>query len=319
MGTILVVAEHLEGELKKVTLPTIGFAQKAAAINGDEVVGVVIGSGIAGVAGEMAKHGVSRVIAVDAPEYANYLAESWTPALSKLASDLDASIVCAAASTTGKDFLPRLAADLDAGMVSDVIDVYDDEDEGLSYKRPIWAGNLIAKVTSDSDVTVVSVRTTNFEAPAEGGAAAVENTSPGTGASPNTEFVAFQQVKSDRPALTDADAVVSGGRGLKAAESFGMLEELADKLGAAVGASRAAVDSGYAPNDWQVGQTGKIVAPNLYIAIAISGAIQHLAGMKGSKTIVAINKDPEAPIFQVADYGLVADAFQAVPELNSKL
>ena len=191
MGTILVVAEHLEGELKKVTLPTIGFAQKAAAINGDEVVGVVIGNGIAGVAGEMAKHGVSRVIAVDGPEYTHYLAEAWTPALEKLAGDLDASIICAASSTTGKDFLPRVAAALDAGMVSDVIDVYDDADEGMSYKRPIWAGNLVAKVTSDSDITVVSVRTTNFEAPAVGGSAAVENASPGTGASPNTEFVCF--------------------------------------------------------------------------------------------------------------------------------
>lgn len=318
MSTILVVAEHLDGELKKASAQTVGFAKKAAEIDGGEVVGLVIGSGAQGVADAMAKTGVDKVILVDDAIYANYLAENWTPAVAAVAKEVGASIIATPASTTGKDFLPRVAAELEAGMVSDVIEVFNDDSEGLSYKRPIWAGNLIAKVTSDTDITCVTVRTTAFEVPAEG-SASVEAKSLGLGATDKAEFVAFQQVKSDRPALTDAAVVVSGGRGLKSGENFQMLEDLADKLNAALGASRAAVDSGYAPNDWQVGQTGKIVAPNLYIAVAISGAIQHLAGMKGSKYIVAINKDPEAPIFSVADYGLVADAFQAVPELTGKL
>lgn len=319
MSTILVVGEHLEGELRKVTLPTIGFAKAAAELTGADIVGLVLGSGNKAVAEEMAKYGVDKVLYADGGIYKDYLAENYAPAVAKAAQQVGASIIAAPASTVGKDFLPRVAASLDCGMVSDVIEVFEDDDEGLSYKRPIWAGNLIAKVTSDSDITCVTVRTTNFDPPAEGAAAPIEEVDLGQEASGDAEFVEFQMVKSDRPALTDASIVVSGGRGLKSKEAFGMLEELADKLGAALGASRAAVDSGYAPNDWQVGQTGKIVAPQLYIAIAISGAIQHLAGMKGSKNIVAINTDPEAPIFQVADYGLVQDAFVAVPEMNEKL
>lgn len=319
MSTILIVGEHLEGVLQKVTLPTIGFAKAAAALTGGEVVGLVLGSGNKSVAEEMAKYGVDKVLYADGGLYKDYLAENYSAAVVKAAQQVGATIVAAAASTVGKDFLPRVAAALDGGMVSDVIEVFEDDEEGLSYKRPMWSGNLVAKVTSDAEITCVTVRTTNFDPPAEGSAAPVEDIDLGQEASATTEFIEFQMVKSNRPSLTDASIVVSGGRGLKSKEAFGMLEELADKLGAALGASRAAVDSGYAPNDWQVGQTGKIVAPQLYIAIAISGAIQHLAGMKGSKNIVAINTDPEAPIFQVADYGLVQDAFVAVPELNSKL
>ncbi|MBU6159754.1 MAG: electron transfer flavoprotein subunit alpha/FixB family protein [Myxococcales bacterium] len=317
MSTILVVADHLEGVLKNATLPTVGFAKAAAAISGSTVVGLVLGSGADGVAETFAKY-VDRVIYIDDAAYTNYLAESYAPAVAAVAKEVGAVIVAGASTTTGKDYLPRAAARLDAGFVSDVIAVFE-HDGAPAYKRPIWAGNLIERVSSSADVTVVTVRTTNFEAAPATAGGKVEKRTGGASKSGAAEFVSFEQVKSDRPALTDASVVVSGGRGLKSAEAFGIIEDLADTLGGAVGASRAAVDSGYAPNDWQVGQTGKIVAPNLYIAVAISGAIQHLAGMKGSKTIVAINKNGEEPIFQVADYGLVADAFAAVPDLTSKI
>jgi electron transfer flavoprotein alpha subunit len=317
MSTILVVAEHFDGVLKNATIPTVTFAQKAAEVSGDEVVGLVLGSGADAVASAFAKY-VDRVIVLDDPAYANYLAESYAPAVAAVAEEIGASIIAAASSTTGKDFLPRVAARMEAGFVADVIEVFDNDGE-VAYKRPIWAGNLIELVGSDADVVCVTVRAPNFAAAAADKSGKIDKRSGGATKSGTSEFVNFEQVKSDRPALTDASIVVSGGRGLKSAEAFGIIEELADQLGGAVGASRAAVDSGYAPNDWQVGQTGKIVAPNLYIAVAISGAIQHLAGMKGSKVIVAINKDGEAPIFQLADYGLVADAFVAVPELTKKI
>lgn len=318
MSTILVVAEHLEGELKSATLATLQAAYDIAAIEDGEVVGLVLGSGVDGVASAMADH-VEKVIYVDDPAFANYLAEAYTPAIAKVVEEIDADIVLAPATTTGKDFLPRVCAAVDGGMVSDVIAVYEDAGEDqIAYKRPILSGNLIEKVTSDADVTCLTIRATSFDA-APGGKGGSVDKRAGADAPDNAEFLQFHMVKSDRPELTDAAIVVAGGRGLKSAEGFDIVTDLADTLGAAVGASRAAVDSGYAPNDWQIGQTGKIVAPNLYFAVAISGAIQHLAGMKGSKTIVAINKDPEAPIFQLADYGLVADAFTAVPELTTKL
>ena len=317
MSTILVVAEHLDGKLKGATLNAVAFANAVAAQEGGDVIGLVLGSGVDSVAAELAQH-VAKVVQVDDAQYANYLAESYAPAVSAIASEVGADIVAAAATTTGKDFLPRVAAKLDAGMISDVIAVFE-HDGDLAFKRPIWSGNLIAHVTCDADVTCVTVRTTAFDATEGGVSGAVEKKGAPAGAPDNAQFVAFNQVKSDRPELTEADVVVAGGRGLKSADGFQMMEELADKLGGAVGASRAAVDSGYAPNDWQVGQTGKIVAPNLYIAAAISGAIQHLAGMKDSKVIVAINKDPDAPIFEVADIGLVGDLFKIVPELQQAL
>lgn len=320
MSNVLVVAEHLEGKLKTATLPTIGFAKEAAALTEGEVIVLVLADNADAIAAEAAKYGASKVLAISSPVFANYLAENYAPAVAAIAKQVDASIVAAPSSTTGKDFLPRTAAMLDAGFVGDAIAVFEDDDEDqIAYKRPIWAGNLIARVTSDADITCVTVRTTAFEAPVEGAAAPVESVNIPVEASSKATFVKFDQVKSDRPELTDAAVVIAGGRGLKSADAFKMLEDLADVTGAALGASRAAVDSGYAPNDWQIGQTGKIIAPNLYVGIAISGAIQHLAGMKGSKTIVAINKDAEAPIFQLTDYGLVADAFQAVPELTAKL
>lgn len=317
MANVLVVAEHLDGKLRKVTLPTITFASQAAALTGGEVHVLVLGNGVDAVAGEVAKYGVSKVHYANSPVFENYLAETYAPAVVKAAQAIGATVVAAPSSTTGKDLLPRVAAKLDAGMVSDAIAVFDDG--GIKFRRPLWAGNVLTTVEVVTPVKVVSVRTTDFEAPAEGDAASVEAFDAGVAASETAEFVSFDQVKSERPELTDAAVVVAGGRGLKSGENFQMIMDLADTLGGAVGASRAAVDSGYAPNDWQIGQTGKVVAPDLYFAVAISGAIQHLAGMKGSKTIVAINKDADAPIFQVADFGLVGDAFEIVPALTEKL
>lgn len=317
MSNILVVAEHQSGKLRKVSLPVMGFAKAAQELTDGEIYVLVLGSGAGSIAEAIAPYGADKVLVADDAIYANYLAENWGPAVAAIAEEYECEIIATPASTTGKDFLPRVAAQLDAAQVSDAIEIFDGE-EGITYKRPMLAGNVLVDVISDADVTCVTVRTTAFEAPEAGDAADIESVDA-SDASDLAEFISFDMVKSDRPELTDAEVVVAGGRGLKARENFVMLEELADGLGGAVGASRAAVDSGMAPNDWQIGQTGKIVAPNLYFAVAISGAIQHLAGMKGSKTIVAINTDPEAPIFQVADFGLVADAFKVVPELNEKL
>lgn len=319
MSNVLVVAEHVAKSLRKVTLSTINFAKQAAALTGGQVHVLVLGDGVDALANELAQGGFGAdvVHVVNSGTFNNYVAENYTPAVAQVARELNASLVCAPSSTFGKDLLPRVAAQLGAGMVSDAIEVFDDG--GLRFKRPLWADNVITTVEVTSPFKVVTVRATAFDALEGQSAAELKSLELSTAAADNAEFVNFDQVKSDRPELTDADVIVAGGRGLKSAENFGMLEELADLLGGAVGASRAAADSGYAPNDWQIGQTGKVVAPNLYFAVAISGAIQHLAGMKGSKTIVAINKDAEAPIFQVADYGLVADAFTVVPELTEKL
>ncbi|MCA9563234.1 MAG: electron transfer flavoprotein subunit alpha/FixB family protein [Myxococcales bacterium] len=316
MGNILVVTDHVDGALSKPSFPTVTFAQQVKALEGGEIIGLVLGSGAKGVADQLAQAGVDKVIYVDDASFANPVAESYAAMAVEVAKEVNASIVCAPANIFGKDYMPRVAYQLEAGMVTDVIDASKDGDQ-LQFKRPMWAGNIIAKMAIETPVKVVTVRHTAYDAPQPGSASVDERSAskPAEG----TTFVAFEQVKSERPALTDANVVVSGGRGLGSAEAFGMLESLADVLGAAMGASRAACDSGMAPHDWQVGQTGKVVAPDLYFAVAISGAIQHLAGMKGSKTIVAINTNPEAPIFQVADYGLVADAFDVVPQLTEKL
>jgi electron transfer flavoprotein alpha subunit len=317
MANVLVVAEHQNGTLRKVTLPTITFGEKAAELVGGEVHVVVLGHGVDAIAEEVAKYGnIAKVHYVNSPALADYTAESFAPVIAEIAGQVDAEIVAAAASAQGTDFLPRVAVALDAGMVTNAIDVWDDG--GIKFKRPMLSGSVLETVEVTTPKKVAGVRTTDFDEAAQGEGATVETHELGEGRD-DVEFVSMDLVKSERPELTDADVVISGGRGLKSGDAFEMLEELADLFGGAVGASRAAVDSGYAPTDWQIGQTGKVVAPNLYVAIAISGAIQHLSGMKGSKTIVAINTDPEAPIFQVADYGLVEDAFNAVPELNEKL
>ena len=317
MSNILVVAEHAEGALAKATLTSITFAREAAAKTGGEVQGLVIGKGVGAVAEELAKY-VAKVHVVDGDAFAHPVAETSAKAIATAKDAAGASVIAMAATVQGKDILPRAAALLGAGLASDVIGFGEGDDFALL--RPIQAGNIIATVKISTDLKLVSTRATDFDAAAPADAAGAVSPLEVDAGAPKTTFVKFEAVKSDRPQLADADVVVSGGRGLKEADGFAkFIEPLADKLNAAIGASRAVVDAGWVPNDMQVGQTGKVVAPNLYFAIGISGAIQHVAGMKGSKTIVAINKDPEAPIFQIADYGLEADLTKAVPELLEKL
>ncbi|MEO9900316.1 FAD-binding protein [Nisaea sp.] len=308
--SVLVVAEHDSSEIAPATLNTV---TAAAEIGGDVTV-LVAGSGSSAAADAAAKiAGVSKVLHADAAEYANGLAENVAPLVVALAAGY--SHVLAPATSFGKNVLPRAAALLDVQQISEISGIVDAD----TFVRPIYAGNAMATVKSSDGVKVITVRTTAFDAAAsEGGSAAVE-AADAKGDSGLTSYVGAELSSSERPELTSAKIVISGGRGMQNGENFAMLEDVADKLGAAVGASRAAVDAGFVPNDYQVGQTGKVVAPDLYIAVGISGAIQHLAGMKDSKVIVAINKDEEAPIFQVADYGLVADLFEAVPALSKEL
>ena len=307
---VLVIAEHDNKTLKRATLQAVDAAARLG-----EVHLLVLGSGVDAVAQAAAKvAGVAQVKVVDDPALAEPLAEVVTAQVVPLAKGY--SPVVAAATAHGKDFMPRVAALLDVAQISEVTGI----DSADTFRRPIYAGNAIATVQSSDPIKVLTVRGTSFdEAAAEGGSAAIEKVAA-VAVDGQPALVGREQASSDRPELTAAQVVVAGGRGLGSAEQFqAVLEPLADRLGAALGASRAAVDAGYAPNDWQVGQTGKIVAPQLYIAAGISGAIQHLAGMKDSRIIVAINKDEEAPIFSVADYGLVADLFEAVPALTAKL
>jgi electron transfer flavoprotein alpha subunit len=308
--TVLVVAEHDNAALRAATLNAIGAA---TALPGGVAV-LVAGQGCRPVAEQAARvAGVTRVIVVDAPHYRDQMPENLSVLVRGMAAGY--THVVAAATTFGKNVMPRVAALLDVAQVSEVVAIQSPD----TFVRPIYAGNALATVRSSDPIKVMTVRTTGFDAAAAtGGSASIEDGTPAEDLG-CARFVDQQLTKSARPELASARIVVSGGRGMGSGENFKILEALADKLGAAIGASRAAVDSGFVPNDYQVGQTGKIVAPDLYIAVGISGAIQHLAGMKDSKVIVAINKDPEAPIFQVADYGLVADLFQAVPELTAAL
>ncbi|MBG22421.1 MAG: electron transfer flavoprotein subunit alpha [Idiomarinaceae bacterium] len=308
--SILVIAEHDNNELNPATLKTLAAAK---AIGGDIDV-LVAGEGCQAVADEVAKaQGVNKVRLADNAAYGHFLAENLGTLVAELGKDY--GHILAPATTTGKNFMPRVAALLDVAQVSDIIAV----ESADTFKRPIYAGNAIATVQSEDAIKVITVRATAFDAvAAEGGNASVEAVDTVID-NDKSEFVGEELAESERPDLTAASVVISGGRGMQNGENFHLLEKVADKLGAAVGASRAAVDAGFVPNDMQVGQTGKIVAPELYIAVGISGAIQHLAGMKDSKVIVAINKDEEAPIFQVADYGLVADLFDVLPELEQAL
>jgi len=308
--SILVIAEHDNQELNPATLKTLAAAQQL----GDNISVLVAGENCAGVANAAAQAApVKKVLLADNAAYGHFLAENLAELVAKVAADYD--YVIAPATTTGKNFMPRVAALLDVNQISDIISV----ESADTFKRPIYAGNAIATVQSSDAKKVITVRTTAFDAvAAEGADAGVEDISDVI-SNDKAEFVSEQLAESERPDLTAASIVISGGRGMQNGENFKLLETVADKLGAAVGASRAAVDAGFVPNDMQVGQTGKIVAPELYIAVGISGAIQHLAGMKDSKVIVAINKDEEAPIFQVADYGLVADLFDVLPELEKAL
>jgi len=317
MSNVLVVAEIQEGQVAKATLTSVTFARQAAARSGGQVHALVMGSGVGDAATELAKY-VSTVHAADDAALANPMSEAYAQVVKAAVEASGSTVVCMAATAHGKDLMPRAAALLGAGMASDILGFAGDD--GWAVKRPVQAGNVIATVEVTTDVKVITTRPTDFDAAAPADAAGATSALAASVGALGTEYVSFDKVKSERPQLTDADVVVSGGRGLKEAENFGkIMEPLADKLGAAIGASRAVVDAGWVPNDLQVGQTGKVVAPNLYIAVGISGAIQHVAGMKGSKTIVAINKDAEAPIFQIADYGLVQDLFKAVPELIEKI
>ncbi|MGM0927887.1 MAG: electron transfer flavoprotein subunit alpha/FixB family protein [Pseudomonadota bacterium] len=307
--SILVLAEHHDGALAGATAHVVAAAQ---AIGGDIDV-LVAGDGVSAIAEAAAKlYGVSKVRVADNAAYAHLLAEPTAALIAELAGDY--SHVLAVASTTGKNVLPRVAALKDVAQISEIIAVESPD----TFKRPIYAGNAIATVQSEDALKVITVRTTGFDAVGEGGSAAIEAVDFVADNAQST-FIKEELAQSDRPELGATKVVISGGRGMGNGDNFKLLDGIADKLGAAIGASRAAVDAGFVPNDMQVGQTGKIVAPDLYIAVGISGAIQHLAGMKDSKVIVAINKDEEAPIFQVADYGLVADLFEALPELESKL
>jgi len=306
----LVIAEHDNREIKPATLNTVAAARAL----GGEVAVLVAGQDCAAVGEAAAKiEGVAKVLVADAPHYGHHLAENLAPLVAGLAKDH--GHLLAPSTTFGKNLMPRVAALLDSAQISDIVAVEGPD----TFVRPIYAGNALATVQSKDPVKVITVRSTAFDpAAAEGGSAAVETIDAGEDAGLSS-FVGHELSKSERPELTTAGIVISGGRGMQSGENFAMLERVADKLGAAIGASRAAVDAGFVPNDYQVGQTGKIVAPELYIAVGISGAIQHLAGMKDSKVIVAINKDEEAPIFSVADYGLVADLFEAVPALEAEL
>ncbi|MBL6918759.1 MAG: FAD-binding protein [Arenicellales bacterium] len=306
---ILVIGEHDNATLRPSTLNTV----TAAAALGTEVDLLIAGADCSSVTDEASKVGsVSRVLVADDASFSDGLAENIAPLIASIAGNY--SHVLAPATTYGKNILPRASALLDVQQISDISGIESED----TFIRPIYAGNAMATVRSTDALKLITVRTTAFDAVGMDGAATVEAVSGG-GDAGLSKFVGEELTRSERPELTTADIIVSGGRGMQSSENFVLLEKLADKLGAAVGASRAAVDAGYVPNDYQVGQTGKVVAPNVYIAVGISGAIQHLAGMKDSKVIVAINKDEEAPIFQVADFGWVADLFEAIPQLDSAL
>ena len=312
---ILVIAEHGNDSLRPVTANTVAAATALGQKSGGAEIHVLVAGSQAKPAADAAAQiaGVTKVLHADAPHLLDHLAESMAEQTLALVSGFDAILFPATA--FGKNISPRVAARLDVAQISEIIEVISAD----TFKRPIYAGNVIATVQSADSVKVITVRGTAFEAAGSQAAAPVESVAAAAAPSVSASFVSREIAVLERPELTAAKVVVSGGRALASKENFAMLEKLADKLGAAMGASRAAVDAGYAPNDWQVGQTGKVVAPQLYIAVGISGAIQHLAGMKDSKVIVAINQDPEAPIFQVADYGLVGDLFQIVPELTAAL
>ncbi|MEW5852523.1 MAG: electron transfer flavoprotein subunit alpha/FixB family protein [Myxococcota bacterium] len=312
MATVLVIAEQANGNIKKATFPAITAAQKI----GGTLHLAVLGAGVANAAGQLKGYGAAKIHVAEHAGLKDYLAEGYAKVVADLAKSVGATHVVMSATSQGKDLCPRVAARLGAGMASDISAVVDEK----TFKRPMWAGNVIGTVEITTAVKVVTVRGSEFGAAQKSGDAgevASFAADPGT---VKARFVKFEEVKSTRPELTEASIIVSGGRGTKSPDGYKQtVEPLADLLGAAVGATRAIVDDGWVPNDWQVGQTGKVVAPQLYIALGISGAIQHVAGMKGSKTIVAINKDADAPIFQVADYGLVADLFKAVPELMEEI
>jgi electron transfer flavoprotein alpha subunit len=313
---VLIVAEQAQGALRKATLHALAAGREIARRTGGKVHAALLGSGVGPLAEELAAYGADVHVA-DAAVLEHPLAEAYAPVVAEIAGAVGATYVGAAATAFGKDLLPRVASRLSAGMATEVLG-FGGEGPEVTFRRPMWAGNVLAEVEITTAVKAFTVRATEFAPAAKEGQGAVSaapvSVEPGA---LRTRHAGFREVKSERPELTEARFVVAGGRGTKG--DFQPIEALADELGAAVGATRAAVDAGWVPNDWQVGQTGKVVAPELYVAAGISGAIQHLAGMKGSKVIVAVNKDPEAPVFQVADYGVVGDLFKVLPELAAKV
>ncbi len=317
MGNVLIVVEaNPDGSLRKATLNAITAGQQLAKASGGEVHAIALAKDATAVANEVKGHGVKVVHSVSGDAFDHAIAENWAPAIAAAAQAISAEWVGAAATTIGRDVMPRVAAKLKAPMASEILSV-EGSGTDVTLTRPMWAGAVIASVKLSGAVKCFTARTTEFAVAEAGGAGEVKALAAPAQEKQYSKFIKFKEVKSARPSLTEAKIVVSGGRGTKG--DFKPIEGLADELGAAVGASRAVCDAGWQPNDLQVGQTGKVVAPALYIAAGISGAIQHVAGMKGSKTIVAINKDPEAPIFQIADYGLVADLFKALPEMQAAI
>jgi electron transfer flavoprotein alpha subunit len=316
MGNVLIVAEQRDGKLRSPSLNAFTFGKKMIeASGGGDLLFLVLGAGVADAAKEAAQYGAKKVLTVDDPALGKYLAETYAPVVAEVAKQSGAKVVAATATAYGKDLLPRVAALLEAGMASDVVAIAGP----TTFKRPMVAGNVLARIEVVTPIAVVSARQTEFEAAKPSGSAPVEAIKAAAGDALGAVVIKLEEVKSTRPDLSEAKVVVSGGRGMKTAENFKQLETLTDALGGAIGATRAACDAGMVANDLQVGQTGKIVAPDLYIAVGISGALQHLAGMKSSKVIVAINKDPEAAIFQVADYGLVAKWEDTLPGLIDKV
>jgi electron transfer flavoprotein alpha subunit len=318
MSSLLILAEQFEGEMRKVSFNAIGFGHEMAVKLGLDLHLLLIGNGIDGLGAKLAQYGAKTVHLVDHEVYKNYNTEAYTQAVTQVANAIDAQIVASAATVQAKDLMPRVAGRLGVGMAADIIEMCDDG----TFKRPVWAGSAIARIRIETARKVITLRTTAFTAAEPTDAASaiqkvkINLDQEAIGKVKTTEL---ELTKSDRPDLAEANVVVSGGRAMRDANGVALIEKLADIFNAAIGATRAACDAGLLPNDLQVGQTGKIVAPDLYFAIGISGAIQHLAGMKSSKVIVAINKDPEAPIFQVADYGIVGDMFKIMPELNEKI
>ena len=316
MGNVLIVGEQLEGQLRSASYNAVTFAKKVAEHAGGDVLGLVIGHNVNDAAEALAKTGVAKVLKSDDEDLAQYMAETYATVVKTVAEDNDVSHVVCTSTTFGKDLMPRVAALLDCGMASDVSAV----ESATKFARPMVAGNAIAMVEVLTDTVVATCRQTEWEATEAGDAGAgVEEADGGDFETYDAEIEGVDLVKSDRPELTEASVVVSGGRGMKSGDNFKLIEALADAFGGAMGATRAACDAGMVPNDLQVGQTGKVVAPDLYVAVGVSGAIQHLAGMKSSKVIVAINKDEEAPIFEVADYGLVAKWEDTVEDFTAKV
>jgi len=316
MGNVLIFLEQADGALRPAALSAISFARTAHQAHGGKLLFLLIGDNVKAAAEQAATFGADAVFTVEAPALKNYLAETYAPIVVKVAKEQGASLIGGTATAVGKDLLPRVAGLLDAGLAPDVSAVLG----ARQFRRASNAGNVVQSLEVLGDIVVVSARQTEFaRATPAGSKSPVTAVAPGQIDARGAEFVELQTQKRDRPDLTEARIIVSGGRGMKDGKNFAQIEQICDMLGAAMGASRAACDAGMVPNDLQVGQTGKVVAPDLYIAVAISGAIQHLAGMKGSKVIVAINKDAEAPIFQVADYGLVTTWEKALPELQSEL